>query len=83
MGFQELLIVNLFVSAAEAYVLLRTTFSDHTFQQVFSWSFGINFSVQLAWALFIWPFFFNPLRHLPAAKVGYLLCLRDLLFPVL
>jgi hypothetical protein len=70
MRFVDRLVVNLFFSAAEAYVLLRTTLPNYTFQQVFARAFGLNFAAQAIWALFIWPFVFNPLRHLPKVNVG-------------
>jgi hypothetical protein len=69
MRFQDLLIVNLLVTCGEAYVLLRTQFPGHRYQEVFIWSFVVNFAAQLAWALLIWPFFVNPLRHLPTPAV--------------
>lgn len=69
MRFQDLLIVNLLVTGGEAYGLLRMQFPNHSYQEVFIWSFAVNLAAQLAWALLIWPFFINPLRHLPTPAV--------------
>ncbi|KAL1628053.1 hypothetical protein SLS56_006094 [Neofusicoccum ribis] len=33
--------------------------------------FGLNLSVWVFWNVFIYPFFFSPLRHLPEPKSGY------------
>jgi hypothetical protein len=69
MRFQDQLVVNLIASSGEAYVLLRTALPDRTFKQVFSWAFGLNFAALATWSVFIWPLLFNPLRHVPLAKV--------------
>jgi hypothetical protein len=73
MHIRDQLVVNLIASAGEAYVLLRTTLPDRAFRQVFFWAFGINFAALATWSVFIWPLCFNPLRHLPLAKVRFLI----------
>lgn len=69
MHIQNQLIVNLLLSSGEAYVLLRTTLSNTSFQRVFISAFALNFALLAVWSVFIWPFVFSPLRNLPLAPV--------------
>jgi membrane protein YdbS with pleckstrin-like domain len=36
---------------------------------IFLYALGINFVLMAIWNIFIWPFFVNPLRHLPTVHV--------------
>lgn len=36
---------------------------------VFLYAFAINLVILAIWNIFIWPFFINPLRHLPTVRV--------------
>lgn len=37
---------------------------------IFLYALGVNFILLAIWRIFIWPFFFNPLRHLPTVRVS-------------
>ncbi|KAL1875983.1 hypothetical protein Plec18167_005244 [Paecilomyces lecythidis] len=53
------------ISLLEAYLLQRTVFANETFCTVCWWAFGSNFAILTLYSIIIWPFFLNPLRHLP------------------
>ena len=53
----------------EAYVLQRTVFADETLRTVILGALGVNIVLKGAYSLLIWPFLFNPLRHLPTIPV--------------
>lgn len=57
------------LAVVEGYFLQRTVFVDSTFRNVCLSALGVNLSLWIIWNVFIWPFFFNPLRHLPEVKV--------------
>ena len=57
------------LSVVEGYFLQRTAFIDHTFRTVCLGAFGVNLVLLIFWNLVIYPFFVNPLRHLPQVKV--------------
>lgn len=69
MHLQQQLVLNLLASSGEAYLLLRTALPNYTFQSVFFVAFALNFLLLATWSVIIWPFVFNPLRHLPQAPV--------------
>lgn len=54
----------------EAYLLQRTVFADDAFRTVVVYAFGLNILLKGIYSLVIWPFFLNPLRHLPMVPVG-------------
>jgi hypothetical protein len=56
-------------SVAEGYCLQRTAFPDETFRTVCLGALGVNLLLRAIWGMIIWPFFFNPLRHLPRVPV--------------
>lgn len=37
---------------------------------IFLYALAINFVLMAIWDVFIWPFFVNPLRHLPTVHVS-------------
>ncbi|KAJ5880478.1 uncharacterized protein N7473_011531 [Penicillium subrubescens] len=49
----------------EAYLLQRTIFADETFRTVVLGTVAFNVFLKSLYSLVIWPFFLNPLRHLP------------------
>ncbi|KAJ5549695.1 hypothetical protein N7535_002368 [Penicillium sp. DV-2018c] len=55
-------------SLVEAYFLQRTVFEDKTFQAVCLGTLGVNLLLNAVYGLIIWPFLFNPLRHLPKVQ---------------
>lgn len=69
--FTEELVVNLSISTVETFALLSTTsyVSGWSFKGLFSVVFAVNFALQLFWDLVIYPYFVNPLRHVPAVPV--------------
>ncbi|KAL1963332.1 hypothetical protein VTN77DRAFT_8453 [Rasamsonia byssochlamydoides] len=67
--FTEELLANVAITLVESIVLVWTAaFPQYTFKQLFLRAFGINLSVQICWDLVIYPYFVNPLRHLPTVK---------------
>ncbi|KAJ6150720.1 hypothetical protein N7470_007314 [Penicillium chermesinum] len=65
MAFGDNLVAVGGISLLEAYLLQRTVFADETFYTLCWWAFGSNFAVLTLYSAIIWPFFLNPLRHLP------------------
>ncbi|EPS31935.1 hypothetical protein PDE_06894 [Penicillium oxalicum 114-2] len=55
----------LVLTLVEAYFLQRAVFVEQTFQTVLLWSLGVNVLGKGLYSLVIWPFYLNPLRHLP------------------
>jgi hypothetical protein len=53
----------------EAYFLQRTVFADDTFRTVVLGALAVNVFLKGVYSLVIWPFFLNPLRHLPKVSV--------------
>ncbi|KAJ6100465.1 hypothetical protein N7499_000095 [Penicillium canescens] len=49
----------------EAYFLQRTVFAEETFRTVCLGALGVNLLMKALYGIIIWPFFLNPLRHLP------------------
>ncbi|KAJ5557468.1 hypothetical protein N7494_001383, partial [Penicillium frequentans] len=49
----------------EAYLLQRTIFPEETFRTIGLGALGLNLFVLAIWNVVVWPFFLNPLRHLP------------------
>ncbi|KAJ5808971.1 hypothetical protein N7474_010240 [Penicillium riverlandense] len=65
MALGETLLALAAFSVAEGYFLQRAAFPDETFRTVCLGALGVNFLLRAIWGMVIWPFFFNPLRHLP------------------
>lgn len=59
----------LVLTLVEAYFLQRAVFVEQTFQTVLLWSLGVNVLGKGLYSLVIWPFYLNPLRHLPTIPV--------------
>ncbi|KAJ5689827.1 hypothetical protein N7462_004219 [Penicillium macrosclerotiorum] len=53
------------VTLLEAYFLQRTIFNHETFRTVVLGTLSVNILLKGLYSLIIWPFFLNPLRHLP------------------
>lgn len=53
----------------EAYLLQRTVFTDETFRTVILGAVAVNVFLKGLYSLVVWPFFLNPLRHLPRVPV--------------
>ncbi|KAL3471227.1 cytochrome P450 [Aspergillus californicus] len=64
------MITILAVTLVEAFLLHRSVFIDLTFRSVALRSAAVNLILLTIYNVFIWPFFLNPLRHLPRAP-GY------------
>jgi hypothetical protein len=58
------------LSIVEAVLLQRTVWLDAPFRTVALGSAAVNLVLLVIYNLFIWPFFLNPLRHLPKAPVS-------------
>lgn len=65
-GFWSLMAFTL----VEAYFLQHALFADETFRTVVLGSLAVNVFLRGLYSLFIWPFFINPLRHLPKVPVS-------------
>lgn len=57
------------LTLVEAYLLQRTVFADEAFRTVVLYALGVNILLKGIYSLIIWPFFLNPLRHLPMVPV--------------
>jgi hypothetical protein len=55
---------------AEAYFLHRTLVTHETLRAVLFSLLVINVLLKCLYTIFIWPFFVNPLRHLPKVPVS-------------
>lgn len=53
----------------EAYLLQRTIFTEETFRTIGLGALAFNLFVLAIWNVVVWPFFLNPLRHLPTIPV--------------
>ncbi|BDD57643.1 hypothetical protein MAP00_002990 [Monascus purpureus] len=67
MGLLDNLVVSAVAAVVEAYAV-RALLPQHDLRSILYIAFGVNSSLCLAWASFIYPVFVNPLRHLP--RVG-------------
>ncbi|KAI9369159.1 cytochrome P450 [Aspergillus egyptiacus] len=61
----------LVVTLVEAFFLHRTVLDSIPFRAVVLGSVAVNLVVLAIYNLFIWPFFVNPLRHLPRAPGNF------------
>ncbi|KAL2797475.1 cytochrome P450 [Aspergillus keveii] len=59
------------LSIVEAVLLQRTVWLDAPFRTVALGSAAVNLVLLVIYNLFIWPFFLNPLRHLPKAPGSF------------
>lgn len=64
-SFPALVVVTL----VETYLLQRTAFTEETFRTICLGALGVNLSILAIWNIVVWPFFLNPLRHLPTIPV--------------
>ena len=53
----------------ESYFLQRAVFVNEAFRTVCLGTLGVNFVLLGLWSSFIYPYFLNPLRHLPTIPV--------------
>lgn len=53
----------------ESYFLQRTVFVNEAFRTVCLGALGVNLVLLGLWSSFIYPYFLNPLRHLPTIPV--------------
>lgn len=58
------------ISIVEGYLLQRTAFPEIAFRSVCLGAFAVNLLLKLFYSSFIYPFFVNPLRHLPQVDVS-------------
>lgn len=61
------LLIPLTVVESGLIIFFRMTSARPT--TIFLYAFTVNFVLMAIWNIFIWPFFFNPLRHLPTVHV--------------
>ncbi|KAL2869429.1 cytochrome P450 [Aspergillus lucknowensis] len=55
----------------EAFLLHRSVFTDVSFRTVALGAAAVNLCLLAIYHVFIWPFFLNPLRHLPLAPGNF------------
>lgn len=53
----------------ETLIVVTSRLTPERPTTVFLYAFAINFAILAIWNVFIWPFFINPLRHLPTVHV--------------
>lgn len=58
------------VTLAEAFILQRSVFTDTPLRTVVLGSAAVNLLILAIYNVWIWPFFLDPLRHLPRAPVS-------------
>lgn len=56
-------------TVAETVLIIKLGLESRTSAIVFVYAYAINLALMAIWKIFIWPFFFNPLRHLPTVRV--------------
>lgn len=57
------------LTLVEAFLLQRSVFTDAPFRTVALGAAAVNLALLVIYNWLIWPFFLNPLRHLPRAPV--------------
>lgn len=53
----------------ETLLVIASHLSSERPATIFLYAFSINFVILAIWNVFIYPFFINPLRHLPTVHV--------------
>jgi hypothetical protein len=69
MSAKEHLTILVPLSAVETLLVNASRMTTERPATIFLYASGINFVLLAIWSIFIWPFVFNPLRHLPTVKV--------------
>jgi hypothetical protein len=57
------------VTVVETLVVRFSHLTTERPTAIFLYALSINLCLMLIWDIFIWPFFFNPLRYLPTVHV--------------
>ncbi|KAJ5818980.1 hypothetical protein N7474_004571 [Penicillium riverlandense] len=57
------------VTVAETFGVMVSRLTTERPTTIFLYALIINLCLMLIWDIFIWPFFFNPLRHLPTGPL--------------
>ena len=69
MGLNDTLLAAAFLAVAEAHVLKQTVYPNYVFRNLYLVAFGVNIFLKfIVYNIFIYPFFLNPLRHLPKPR---------------
>ena len=69
---KERLILLVPSTVVESLVIIASRMTSERPATIFLYALGVNFILLALWNIFIWPFFFNPLRHLPTVQVSVL-----------
>lgn len=69
MPTKESLTVLVPTTVVETFILIATRVTTERPATIFCYALGVNVILLAIWSIFIWPFLFNPLRHLPTVKV--------------
>ncbi|KAJ5793238.1 uncharacterized protein N7503_009216 [Penicillium pulvis] len=56
------------VTVVETILIIRFSLEPRSAAVVFVYAYAMNLTMMAIWKIFIWPFFFNPLRHLPTVR---------------
>jgi hypothetical protein len=70
MGIGDKLAAIAALSAVESYLLQRTVLPDQAFRSLALWTFWSNIGLRVLYDIVIYPYFLNPLRHLPRVQVS-------------
>lgn len=70
---KERLILLIPPTVVETGLIIYSRMTSERPTTIFLYALAINFVLMAIWNIFIWPFFVNPLRHLPTVHVFTLL----------
>lgn len=75
---KERLILLVPPTVIETSLIIFSRMTSERPTTIFLYALTVNFVLLALWNIFIWPFFFNPLRHLPTVHV----CIQETNVPI-
>lgn len=57
------------LTVVETLLIIATGITPERPSTIFLHALAANFTLLSIWSVFIWPYFINPLRHLPTVRV--------------
>lgn len=70
---KERILILILTAIIETLLVIASRMTADRSATIFLYALAINFVLLATWSVFIWPFLFNPLRHLPTVRVSNLL----------
>jgi hypothetical protein len=67
---RERLVLLIPPTVVETGLIIYSRMTSERPATIFLYTLAINFLLMAMWNIFIWPFFVNPLRHLPTVHVS-------------